>query len=156
MEYHTIKPYYNKNSKVLILGSFPSRKSREEGFYYAHPQNRFWKILSHIYNEEITDKKVFLKKHHLALFDVCASCEIIGSSDASIKEVVPNDISKILQESRITHIILNGKTATRLYNKFMKNISIEVISLPSTSPANAAFSLEALINEYKIIKNFTD
>lgn len=156
MEYHTIKPYYNKDSKVLILGSFPSRKSREEGFYYAHPQNRFWKILSHIYNEEITDKKVFLKKHHLALFDVCASCEIIGSSDASIKEVVPNDISKILQESRITHIILNGKTATRLYNKFMKNISIEVISLPSTSPANAAFSLEALINEYKIIKNFTD
>ena len=156
MEYHTIKPYYNKDSKVLILGSFPSRKSREEGFYYAHPQNRFWKILSHIYNEEITDKKVFLKKHHLALFDVCASCEIIGSSDASIKEVVPNDISKILQESRITHIILNGKTATRLYNKFMKNISIEVISLPSASPANAAFSLEALINEYKIIKNFTD
>ena len=145
MEYHTIKPYYNKDSKVLILGSFPSRKSREEGFYYAHPQNRFWKILSHIYNEEIT-----------ALFDVCASCEITGSSDASIKEVVPNDISKILQESRITHIILNGKTATRLYNKFMKNISIEVISLPSTSPANAAFSLEALINEYKIIKNFTD
>ena len=156
MEYHTIKPYYNKDSKVLILGSFPSRKSREEGFYYAHPQNRFWKILSHIYNEEITDKKFFLKKHHLALFDVCASCEIAGSSDASIKEVVPNDISKILQESRITHIILNGKTATRLYNKFMKNISIEVISLPSTSPANAAFSLEALINEYKIIKNFTD
>ena len=156
MEYHTIKPYYNKDSKVLILGSFPSRKSREEGFYYAHPQNRFWKILSHIYNEEITDKKVFLKKHHLALFDVCASCEIIGSSDASIKEVVPNDISKTLKESRITHIILNGKTATRLYNKFMKNISIEVISLPSTSPANAAFSLEALINEYKIIKNFTD
>lgn len=156
MEYHTIKPYYNKDSKVLILGSFPSRKSREEGFYYAHPQNRFWKILSHIYNEEITDKNAFLKKHHLALFDVCASCEIIGSSDASIKEVVPNDISKILTESKITHIILNGKTATNLYNKFMKNIPIKVISLPSTSPANAAFSLEALISEYKIIKNFTD
>ena len=124
MEYHTIKPFYNKDSKILILGSFPSVKSREEGFYYAHPQNRFWRILSSVFEEEIVDKKEFLKKHKIALFDVCASCEIKGSSDASIKEVVPNDIEEILKESGIKQIILNGKTASKLYQKYMKDIII--------------------------------
>ena len=155
MEYHTIKPFYNKDSKVLILGSLPSVKSREEGFYYAHPQNRFWKVLASIFEEEIVDKKEFLKQHKIALFDVCASCEIKGSSDASIKEVVPNNIKEILEESAIQHIILNGKTASKLYQKYMKEIKVPSITLPSTSPANASFSLEKLIKEYKILKEFT-
>lgn len=156
MEKHTIPAFYHKDSQVLILGSFPSVKSREEGFYYAHPQNRFWKILSHLYQEEIVDKKEFLTKHHIALFDVCASCEIKGSSDASIKKVVPNDLSKIMKESQIKAIILNGKTATNLYQKLIKGLEIETISLPSTSPANATYSLDKLVEEYQIIKKFTE
>lgn len=156
MEKHTIPAFYHKDSQVLILGSFPSVKSREEGFYYAHPQNRFWKILSHLYQEEIVDKKEFLTKHHIALFDVCASCEIKGSSDASIKKVVPNDLSKIVKESQIKAIILNGKTATNLYQKLIKGLEIETISLPSTSPANATYSLDKLVEEYQIIKKFTE
>lgn len=155
MEYHTIKPYYNKDSKILILGSFPSIKSREAGFYYAHPQNRFWKVLSNIFNESIENKQEFLKKNHIALFDVCASCEIKGSSDASIKEVVPNDISEILELSEIKIIFLNGKTAANLYKKYMQDIKIPFVVLPSTSPANATFNLEKLIKEYQIIKEFT-
>ena len=155
MEYHTIAPFYNSDSKVLILGSFPSVKSREEGFYYAHPQNRFWKVLSLIFKEEITNKKEFLVNHHIALFDVCASCEINGSSDASIKEVVPNDIEKILINSQIKYIILNGKKASSLYTKYMKGISLPSITLPSTSPANASFSLEKLVDSYQIIKELT-
>ena len=155
MEYHTIKPYYNKNSKVLILGSFPSRKSREEGFYYAHPQNRFWKILSHIYNEEITDKKVFLKKHHLALFDVCASCEITSSSDASIKNIVPNDLSLILEKANIVQIFTTGKKAHEIYQKYLYPVyKKEDICLSSTSPANAKKKLEDLVEEYKKIIKF--
>ena len=156
MEKHTIPAFYHKDSQVLILGSFPSVKSREEGFYYAHHQNRFWKILSHLYQEEIVDKKEFLIKHHIALFDVCASCEIKGSSDASIKKVVPNDLSKIVKESQIKAIILNGKTATNLYRKLIKGLEIETISLPSTSPANATYGLDKLVEEYQIIKKFTE
>lgn len=152
---HTIPPFYNPDSKVLILGSFPSVKSREEGFYYAHPQNRFWKVLASIFNEEITDKKAFLKKHQIALFDVCASCEIKGSSDASIKKVIPNDIKKLIKESKIKVILLNGKTATNLFKKMIKDIKTPTISLPSTSPANATYSLDKLIKEYEIIKKFT-
>lgn len=155
MKEHTIPPFYNSDSKVLILGSFPSVKSREEGFYYAHPQNRFWKVLANIFNEEITDKKAFLKKHQIALFDVCASCEIKGSSDASIKKVIPNDIKKLIEESEIKVILLNGKTATNLFEKWMKDIEIPTISLPSTSPANATYSLDKLTKEYEIIKKFT-
>lgn len=155
MKEHTIPPFYNSDSKVLILGSFPSVRSREEGFYYAHPQNRFWKVLASIFNEEITDKKAFLKKHQIALFDVCASCEIKGSSDASIKKVIPNDIKKLIEESEIKVILLNGKTATNLFEKWMKDIEIPTISLPSTSPANATYSLDKLTKEYEIIKKFT-
>lgn len=155
MEYHTIKPFYNKDSKVLILGSFPSIKSREAGFYYAHPQNRFWKVLSIIFDEPIENKQEFLKKNHIALFDVCASCEIKGSSDASIKEVVPNDISEILDSSEIKIIFLNGKTAANLYKKYMQDIKIPSVVLPSTSPANATFNLAKLVKEYQVIKEFT-
>ena len=155
MEKHTILPFYKKDSKVLILGSFPSRKSREEGFYYAHPRNRFWPVLSSIFEEEIKDKKAFLEKHHIALYDVCASCEIKGSSDASIKEVIPNDLNEILASSKIKIIILNGKTASNLYKKLFKEIKTPIITLPSTSPANASYSLSSLIEQYRIIKEFT-
>ena len=155
MEKHTIPPFYNKDSKVLILGSFPSRKSREAGFYYAHPRNRFWPVLSNVFKEEIIDKKAFLEKHQIALYDVCASCEIKGSSDASIKEVIPNDLSEILASSKIKIIILNGKTASNLYKKLFKEIKTPTITLPSTSPANASYSLSSLIEQYRIIKEFT-
>ncbi len=155
MEYHTIKPFFNKDSKVLILGSFPSVKSREEGFYYAHPKNRFWQVLSYIFNEEIENKEDFLKSHYIALYDVCASCEIKGSSDASIKKVIPNNLASILNYSKIKVIILNGKTASRLFSKFYPDNQIKTITLPSTSPANASYSLSDLIQEYRIIKEFT-
>lgn len=156
MEKHTIDPFYNKHSKVLILGSFPSVKSREANFYYAHPQNRFWKVLASIYHEEIVNKKEFLNRHGIALFDVCATCEIKGSSDASIKKAVCNDISLITNVCDIKLIILNGKTATKLFNKFVKDINIKTVSLPSTSSANAKFSLNDLVQAYQIIKEFTD
>ncbi|MCM1053012.1 MAG: DNA-deoxyinosine glycosylase [Ruminococcus sp.] len=157
MEKHTIEPFYEANSKILILGSFPSVKSREIGFYYAHPKNRFWQVLSKIYNTNIDydtlSKKAFLSKHNIALYDVCASCEINKSSDSSIKKVIPNDISKIISNSNIKKIYLNGKTAYNLYNKYLKNtLNIEGILLPSTSPANAKFSLEDLVGAYEIIK----
>ena len=156
MELHTIEPYYNKDSKILILGSFPSVKSRELGFYYAHPQNRFWKVLSNVYNEEITDlesKKEFLKRNKIALFDVCASCEIVGSSDSSIKNVQANDIDLILKNTNIKKIFVNGKTAYNLYNELIKNkINKEAIYLPSTSAANATFSLNDLTKAYSIIR----
>lgn len=152
MEYHTIKPFYNKDSKILILGSFPSVKSREEGFYYAHPRNRFWRVLSSVFEEEIKDKKEFLKKHNIALFDVCASCEIKGSSDASIKNITVNDIESILLNTNISQIFVNGKTAYHLYNTYIKDvIHREAIYLPSTSAANARFRFDDLVNAYQVL-----
>jgi len=142
----------------LILGSFPSVKSRELGFYYAHPQNRFWKVLSLVFEDNIENdiacKKEFLKKNKIALFDVIKSCEITGSSDASIKNIIPNDIAEILAKTNIKNIYVNGKTAYNLYNKYIKdNINKEAIYLPSTSPANATFSLKKLVDFYQILKN---
>ena len=158
MEKHTIEAFYQTDSKILILGSFPSVKSREEGFYYAHPQNRFWKVLGALFQEEIGNSKSlkqdFLKRHHIALFDVCASCNIKGSSDASIKDVIPNDLSKILKASSIKAIFLNGKTASKLFHQFQKDIKIPVFELPSTSPANAIYHLEDLIEVYQILLSY--
>ncbi len=156
MEVHNIPAYYNKDSEILILGSFPSIKSREVGFYYAHPQNRFWQVLALVYNEDIGDdissKKAFLKKHKIALFDVCYSCNIDKSSDTSIKNVVPNNIQEILLNTNIKKIYTTGKTAYNLYHKYMANLGIEAIYLPSTSGANASFSLKKLVDAYKVIK----
>lgn len=150
---HTFGPVYNKNSKILILGSFPSVKSRELNFYYGHPQNRFWKLMSKIYNEEIGDeiylKKQFLLKNNIALWDSLKSCEIKGSSDASITNVEINNIEELIKKSNISKIIFNGKTA---YNLFVKNAdmtkysNLEIRILPSTSPANAAYSLDKLFD----------
>lgn len=154
---HPISPLYDKNSKILILGSFPSQKSREQMFFYGHPQNRFWKVLAAIFESEapktVEEKRKFILTNRLALWDVIASCDIIGSSDSSIKNVVPNDLSKILSVANIKQIFVNGKTAEKYYNKYIaKQIEQEAICLPSTSPANAAWSFERLVNAWKIIK----
>ena len=151
---HPIPPFYDKNSRILILGSFPSVKSREQEFYYAHPQNRFWKVLAAVFEDNlpvsVDEKKEFLKKHNIALWDVINSCSIAGSSDLSINDVTPNDISLILNNTRIQKIFLNGKTAYKYYKKYLDKITdISAVCLPSTSPANAAFNLEKLINCYK-------
>lgn len=150
---HPIEPIYDKNSKILILGSFPSVKSREEGFFYGHPQNRFWRVLSAVYKVEtlltIEEKKKFLLENHIAVWDVIQSCDIVGSSDSSIKNVVPNDLQKILNEALIDKIFVNGKKAEQLYKKYIQlEIGREAICLPSTSPANAAWSLENLVEKW--------
>lgn len=159
MEKHTIKPYFNMDSKILILGSFPSIKSREVGFYYSHPQNRFWRVLANIFNEAIPltieDKKELLKKNKIALYDVCASCDISASSDASIKNVIPNDLDVIFSNCFIKVIAFDGKTAFNLYLKYFKNkYDVELICLPSTSPANAKYNIEMLINDYNVLKKY--
>ena len=157
MMIHPIEPIYNKKSEILILGSFPSVKSREEGFFYGHPQNRFWKVTSAVFGEStphtIQEKRKFLLRNKIAVWDVIHSCEITGSSDSSIKNVVVNDLTEILNGSNIKHIFVNGKKAFSLYNKYTKpETKIEAICLPSTSPANVAWNLEKLIEEWKIIR----
>ena len=150
--YHEFGPVYDSKSKVLLLGSFPSVKSRKEQFYYAHPQNRFWKVMSIIFNEEITDKKQFLLNKNIALWDVIESCEINGSSDASIKNVIPNDISLIINNSEVKYIFVLGKKAYDMYYKYVFNkVKKDAILLPSTSPANAIKNLDELVKEFSII-----
>ena len=155
---HPIPPLYNKNSQILILGSFPSVKSREQMFFYGHPQNRFWKVISAVFNCDepttIEEKKKFLFENGIALWDVIASCEIEGSSDSSIKNVVVNDISEILNEADINQIFVNGKTAEKYFKKYMKPlINKDAVCLPSTSPANAAWNVEKLVEKWSVIKN---
>ena len=154
---HPFPPFYNKNSKILILGSFPSVKSREQMFFYGHPQNRFWKVLSSVFDcanpETIEEKKLFLTCNGIALWDVIASCEITGSSDSSIRNVVVNDISEILEEAEIKQIFLNGRIAEKYFKKYTKaQISADAVCLPSTSPANAAWPINKLIEKWKVIK----
>ena len=153
---HGFLPVFDKNSQILILGTLPSVKSRENNFYYGHPQNRFWRVISNLYGEELpittADKTDLLLKHQIALWDVILECDIIGSSDSSIKNVVPTDINRVLKNSRIKRIYANGGTAKRLFDKFQKqNCGRDAIQLPSTSPANAACNLESLIESWKII-----
>lgn len=158
---HPLKPIYNSNSKVLILGTMPSVKSRKKNFYYAHPKNRFWSTLSRVYNEEVgetnEEKTLFLLKHNIALFDVLKSCEINGSSDSSIKNPVPNNLTKILKESQITTIFTTGKKAYNLYHKYCyPKTKINAIYLPSPSPANCPKNIEEkLFLEYSKIKDIT-
>ncbi len=156
MIHHPFPPLYNENSKILILGSFPSVKSREQLFFYGHPQNRFWKVVSTIYGcdtpNTVDEKKRFLHSNGIALWDVIASCEIIGSSDSSIKNAVPNDLSEILNSADIREIFVNGKTAEKYYNKYTKPVTgRSAVCLPSTSPANAAWTFEKLVDAWKII-----
>ena len=153
---HPLEPLYDKNSKILILGSFPSIKTREYGFFYGHKQNRFWKILSGIFDEEIADtiedKRAFLIKHNIAVWDSIYSCDIIGSSDSTIKNVVPTDLKPILKGSRVDRIFCNGATSYKYFHQFSeKDLGIKGVKLPSSSPANAAYSINRLIDEWKII-----
>lgn len=146
---HEFAPVFNNESKILILGTLPSVKSREQQFYYGHPQNRFWKVLAHITGEtvptSIPEKKELLLTHHIAIWDVIKSCEIIGSSDSSIRNVVAADIGFLLENSNIDVIFGNGAKACELYNKYtFAKTNRPIEKLPSTSPANAAWSLEKL------------
>ena len=154
---HPIPPVYDENSKVLILGIFPSVKSREACFFYGHPQNRFWKLVAEIFDEDvpttIEEKTALLRRNHVAVWDVIKSCDITGSSDASIKNVVPNDLTVILNTANIRKIFVNGKTAYKYYEKYTKPlINRDAICLPSTSPANAAWNLEKLKSEWAAIR----
>lgn len=154
---HPIQPVFDKNSEILILGSFPSVKSREQMFFYGHPQNRFWKVIAAVFGrrvpENTEEKRGLLLDLRIALWDVIGSCDITGSADSSIKNVVPNDLTLILDNSNVKRIFVNGKTAEKYYNKYIKNkINKEAVCLPSTSPANAAWTLERLIEEWNIIK----
>ena len=153
LERHEFAPVYDENSRVLILGTFPSVKSRETHFYYGHPQNRFWKLLAFLCRWPIPatspEKKEMLLKNGVALWDVIQSCEIAGSSDSSIKNVIPSDLSRILTCSSITRIYANGKTAQKLYDKYQKpQTCMDIIALPSTSPANAAYSFNRLAESW--------
>ncbi len=174
---HTIPPVWNAESRILILGTMPSPASREAGFFYMHPQNRFWKVLPATFNENlkftnkdaavpdlhesaIQERKDFLLRHNIALWDVLSSCDINGASDASIKNAVPNDFSEILNSSKITRVFCTGKTSFNLWKKncaekYETQFNLTVECIPSTSPANAAWSLDRLVKEYscKIFKN---
>ena len=151
---HTFEPVFDKNSKILILGTFPSVKSREHQFYYGHPQNRFWKVIAQITGEDlpvtIDEKKALLLRKQIAIWDVIRSCKIIGSSDSSIQDVVANDFSEILTNAKIEKVYANGGKAYELYQKYaLQKTGIEIIKLPSTSPANAGWSMEKLCEEWK-------
>lgn len=161
MEYehviHPFEPIYSRASRILILGSLPSVKSREQNFFYGHPQNRFWKVISGLMNEsvpvDVEEKRKLLLKYDIAIWDVIQSCDIKGSSDSSIKNVTPTDLASIVEQSRITKIFCNGKTSGKLYEKYQsKRVGIDAIVLPSTSPANAAYSLERLMDAWRVIK----
>ena len=153
---HPIEPVYDEKSKILILGSFPSVKSREQGFFYGHPQNRFWKVLAAVFADEvpitIPEKKAFLLRNQIAVWDVIHSCEIRGSSDSSIRNVTANDLRPLLKETDIQSIFVNGKTAEKLYRKYTEPVcGREAVYLPSTSPANAAWSLDRLTEEWRTL-----
>ena len=160
MEYehivHSFEPVYDKASEILILGTLPSVKSRENNFYYGHKQNRFWKVLATLLKEPVPDtieeKKSMLLAHRIALWDVIQSCDIKGSSDSSIKNVQPTDIGMILEKTNITRIYANGNKAGQLYKRYQFPVTgIEAMVLPSTSPANAAWSLDRLCEAWRVI-----
>ncbi len=156
---HPLKPIYDENSKILILGSFPSVKSREEDFFYANPQNRFWKLMSILLGDELEKdteiKKIFLLKRNIALYDVVYKCDIIGSMDSSIKNVEPTDIRVIKEKSKIKKIFCNGGLSHKYYNKYHRDIlNMEAVKLPGTSSANARYKLEDLVESWKIILDY--
>lgn len=158
---HPLMPLYNHNSKVLILGSFPSIKTREYGFFYGHPQNRFWKLMEILFDEklsrDIDERREFLLKHKIAIYDSIYKCDIIGSSDASIQNVVPSDLSKIFKSANIEEVFCNGNTAYKYYKKYhSKKFNLEAVKLPSTSPANARYRLEDLAREWKVILKYLE
>lgn len=153
---HPFGPLYNDSSKVLILGSFPSVKSREQNFFYGHPQNRFWRVIASVFDQpvpqSIEEKKQLILSSGLALWDSIASCEITGSSDSSIRNAQPNDLSIILNNCNIERIYCNGRKSYELYQKYIRpQTRRDAVCLPSTSPANAQWTLEKLIREWSVI-----
>lgn len=154
---HPIPPVFDSNSKVLILGSFPSVKSRETAFFYGHPQNRFWKVIAYVLEEDVPqttkEKKSFLLRNHIALWDVIGSCDIEGSSDASIRNVTVNDLNIIFGTADIRTVYVNGKTALKYYQRYTEPLTGRpAVCLPSTSPANAAWNTGRLIEAWGVIK----
>ena len=156
-ETHNIPPVYDPDSKVLILGSFPSPKSREQRFFYAHPKNRMWRLLSAVFGEEqpvtIEEKRALLINHHIAMWDVVGSCEIKGAADTSIKQATANDFSVIFGAAEIREVFTTGRAATELYERLTGKVSR---MLPSPSPANCAAAFETLLKEYAVLKNYLD
>ena len=153
---HPFPPTWDEHSEILILGSFPSVKSREMAYFYGHPQNRFWRIVAALYEDDIPltveERRAFLLRHHIALWDVIASCTIVGSSDSSIRDAVPNDIRPILAGAPIHSIYTNGQTSFRLYRTYiLPEIGRDAVCLPSTSPANAAWSFDRLLSVWSAI-----
>ena len=156
---HPIPPLYDENSRILILGSVPSVKSREAMFFYGHPQNRYWRLIARLFNEDVPttveEKKSLVLRHHIAMWDTIHSCTITGSSDSSIRDVVPNDLSVILDNSKVEKIFCNGAASHKLYMKYIyPSTGLEAVKLPSTSPANAAFSMDRLADEWSVILDF--
>ena len=157
MVLHNIPPLYCEKSETLILGSFPSVKSREAEFFYGHPQNRFWRVLAGVFSapvpETVEQKKKLVLENGLALWDVIAECEITGSADTSIKNVKPNDIAGIIEKTAVSRIFVNGKTAEKYYIRYIeKKVGQKAVCLPSTIPANAAWSLDRLIAAWSVIR----
>ncbi len=159
---HPIAPVFDANSRILILGSFPSVRSREQGFFYGHPQNRFWRVTAAVFHAQtpltVAEKRAFLLQNGIALWDVIAQCEIVGSSDSSIRNAIPNDLSVILDAALIGAIFVNGGTAAKYYDRYqLPRTHRNAVRLPSTSPANAAWSMERLTAAWQIInKNGTE
>lgn len=156
---HCFDPVFDKNSRILILGTMPSPASRKYGFYYSHPRNRFWPVMAHLLGEDTPttpeEKRDMALKHGFALWDVLSSCEIEGASDASIKEPVPNDIAALLRKTNIAAVFTTGAQAARLYKRFCADAGLpDCTPLPSTSPANAGMSIELLIKKYSVIMQF--
>ncbi len=155
--HHTLEAFYRQDSRILILGTMPSRKSRALGFYYMHPQNRFWTVLCEVFQEpypkSIEDKKAFLLRHHIALWDVLSSCDMVGSSDSSIQNPVPNDILGLLQKTKIEKIYTTGKKSYELYMRYcFATTKKEAVLLPSPSPANCRMPYEELKEHYQILR----
>ena len=156
---HPIPPVFDRDSRILILGSFPSRKSREEGFFYGHPQNRFWRVTAAVFGEpvphSVEEKKAFLLRNHIALWDVIRSCEIDGSSDASIRNAEVNDLGLILGSADIRAVFVNGKTAYMYYRRYAQPLTGRpAVCLPSTSPANAAWDVGRLTDAWRCIAEY--
>lgn len=156
---HNFTPIYDSNSRILMLGTMPSPKSREVGFYYGHPRNRFWQVVSDVCGEALPetkeDKIAFALRNHIAVWDVLAGCEIKGSDDSSIRNPEPNDMGRILKEADIQAIFATGQKAAQLYRRYcLKDTGIEIICLPSTSPANCRVSYDELFEAYSVIKQY--
>lgn len=153
---HPLSPVWNENSRILILGSFPSVRSRAAGFYYAHPQNRFWPLMARLFDEPLPqtteDRRDFALRHGIALWDSIESCTITGSSDASIREAKPNDIARLIRQTGIQRIYCNGQQSYKLYQKYCADrCGLNAVPLPSTSPANAVWTIERLADAWKVI-----